>query len=93
MGLCRFCSLFPQHRCPDGWEKVQQLQKEGIWLSHDIRKSAGEGKGREELFFSPVFCLAGASHVPREDDVFWEVNEETKPSSAPCKSQPTPGTA
>lgn len=92
-GLCRFCSLFPRHRCPDGWGKVQFPQKEDIWFSHDIGKSAGEGNGRGELFFSLVFCLAGMSHVQREDDVLREVSGETKPFSAPCKSQPTTGTA
>jgi len=87
--LCRFWSLFPQHHCPDGWGKVQQPQQEGICFSRDIGKSAAEGKGS----LSPVFCLEAVSRGPRGDDALRELSEEAKPSSAPCKSQPTPDTA
>lgn len=57
-------------------------------------KAQEEGMG--EMSWFPLWCFAWQahpSHVPRDDNVLQEFSEETKPSSAPCKSQPTPSTA
>lgn len=54
---------------------------------------------REWEFSFLMFHLAGAPHVLREEDTLWDRGyltfhrEQTESLSAPCKSQPIPGTA